>query len=70
MYILMQFIETLTRDEMKNVKAGDQVYIRCEGCQNSTCQGFYDGDCYTGAYEMCGPGYAGTSRPAAFTCIS
>jgi len=60
--------EVLSRNEMKNVMAGGQVYITCDGCMNSTCQGWAD-DCVTGGYEICGPGYAGDGGPV-FTCTS
>ena len=59
--------DTLDRDEMRNVMAGSgggQVYIKCCGCNNSTCQG-YASDCDTGRYEICGPGPAGGNGPCA-----
>jgi len=64
----MNVLETLSRNEMKNIKGAGDVYIRCDNCQNSTCQGWAD-DCSTGGLEICGPGYAGGGGPE-FTCIS
>jgi hypothetical protein len=63
----MSFAKTLSRDEMKNVKAGSGGYVVCDGCQNSTCQGYVD-NCSTGVYEMCGAGPAGGSGPKAI-CV-
>jgi hypothetical protein len=64
----------LSRSEMKHIMAGDpqvpgggDVYIRCKNCQNSSCEGTAD-DCETGAYEICGPGEAGTPGPAPHDC--
>lgn len=63
----MKFAKTLNRDEMKNIMAG-RVWVECDGCNNSTCQGWAD-DCESGAYEMCGPGRAGTPGPAPSRCV-
>ncbi len=63
----MNGIIRLNRSEMKSIMAGE-VYIICENCQNSTCQGWAD-DCTTGGYEICGPGYAGGGGPT-FDCVS
>jgi len=62
----MSFAKILSRDEMKNVQAGN-VYIECDGCQNSTCRGFAL-DCTSGAYQICGPGSAGSDGPAGHSC--
>jgi hypothetical protein len=64
----------LSRSEMKHIMAGDpqvpgegDAFIRCDNCQNSSCEGWED-DCETGGLEICGPGYAGSGGPG-YTCI-
>lgn len=60
----------LNRAEMKGIMAGEEgAFIRCENCQNSSCEGWAD-DCVTGAYEICGPGPAGTPGPAPYDCTT
>jgi len=66
----MEFLNVLSRDEMRNVKGGSgQCYMSCSNCNNDTCAQWVDQCSAIAQYQLCGPGPAGgTGAPGQCVC--
>jgi len=59
----MEFLNVLTRDEMRQISGGTgDCYMSCPNCNNDTCRQWVDECTYAGQAQLCGIPAGGSPR--------